>query len=203
MPDDFDILTRGVENLQHLFVSHQFEERLEVDARRQRVDHDRFLRARHLHDAKQRIIGGLSQEFGIDGDDRVFREPGANRGEFRGGGNQIHERSITLLRRRSAESADMSRVLRRIRALHFRNVVSFSPRLSHRSATAGSPDPVNTAVLSVDRSGVADVPGRPSPRRNGKHDDAQREHRQSHEFEHQCIGHSNSPNKPIDLSRND
>src|SRR6266700_1980338 len=66
-----------------------------------------------------------------------------------------------------------------------------------------SPDPVNTSFWEQDRSGVADVPGRPSPRRNGQHDDTQREHRQSYEFEHQSVSHSNSPNKPIDLSGND
>ena len=97
MPDDFDVLARGVEDLQHLLVGHQLEERLEVDALGQRIDHDRFLGARHLHDAEQGIIGRLAQEFGIDGDDRVLGEAGANSGEFRGGGNQIHERSITLL----------------------------------------------------------------------------------------------------------
>ena len=99
VPDDFDILTGGVENLQHLLVGHQCEERLEVDALGQRIDHDRFLRARHLHDAEQRIIGRLTQEFGIDGDDRVLGEAGANGGEFRSGGNQIHEQSMTLLDR--------------------------------------------------------------------------------------------------------
>jgi hypothetical protein len=50
---------------------HQLEERLEVDAFGQRIDHDGFVRARHLHDAEQGIIGRLAQEFGIDGDDRV------------------------------------------------------------------------------------------------------------------------------------
>jgi len=95
----FDILTGGVENLQHLLVGHQLEERLEVDARSQRIDHDRFLRARHLHDAEQRIIGRLAQKFGIDGDDRVFREAGANGGKFQSGGDKFHERSMTLLKR--------------------------------------------------------------------------------------------------------
>ena len=98
MPDDFDILTRGVENLQHFLVGHQFEERLEVDPLGQRIDHDRFLGARHLHDAEQGIISRLAQEFRIDGNDRVPGEAGANRGEFRSGGNQIHEQSITLLK---------------------------------------------------------------------------------------------------------
>ena len=32
-----------------------------------------------------------------------------------------------------------------------------------------------------------------------QHDDTEREHRQSHEFEYQRVKHGNSPNKPIDL----
>ncbi len=98
MPDDFDILTGGVEDLQHFLVGHQRKERREVDAPGQRIDDDRFLRACHLHDAEQRVISRLPQKFGIDGDDRVPGEAGANSGEFRSGGNQIHEQSMTLLR---------------------------------------------------------------------------------------------------------
>ena len=96
VPDDLDVLAGGMKHLQHLLIDHQFEERLQVDALGQRVDHDRFLGARHLHDAEQGIIGRLAQEFGIDGDDRVPGEAGANGCEFRSGGNQIHERSMTL-----------------------------------------------------------------------------------------------------------
>jgi hypothetical protein len=54
-----------------------------------------------------------------------------------------------------------------------------------------------------DLSGVADMPGRTSSRWNGQYDDAKRQHRQSHEFEHQCIKHNKSPTKPIDLSVTD
>jgi len=43
VPDDLDILTGGVENLQHLLIGHQRKERLEVDALGQRVDNDRFV----------------------------------------------------------------------------------------------------------------------------------------------------------------
>ena len=78
MPDDFDVLAGGVEHLQHALVRHQFEERLEVDAGRQRVDHHGLVGARHLRHAQQRIIGGLAQEFGVDGDEGVAA-PGARR----------------------------------------------------------------------------------------------------------------------------
>ena len=43
VPDDFDVLPRGVKDLHHLLVRHQREERREIDARRQRVDHDGLL----------------------------------------------------------------------------------------------------------------------------------------------------------------
>ena len=45
---------------------------------------------------------------------------------------------------------------------------------------------------------VADAPGGPPLRRNRKHDDAEPEYRQSHEFEYQRV-HGNSPYKPLDL----
>ena len=96
VPDDLDVLAGGVEHLQHLLIAHQVEERLEVDAGGQRVDHDGLVGARHLHHAEQGVVGRLPQELGVDGDDRVFGEPGAGGGEVGGGGNQIHEQSITL-----------------------------------------------------------------------------------------------------------
>jgi hypothetical protein len=99
VPDNLDILARGVKDLEHLFVSHQREEGLEVDAFRERIDHRGFFRARHLHHAQQRVIGGLAKEFSVDGDDPVFGEAITKGGEFRSSGNQIHERSMTLSRR--------------------------------------------------------------------------------------------------------
>ena len=108
VPDDFDVLPGGMKHLEHLVIGHQLEKRLEVDARRQRIDHHRLIGAGHLHHAQQRVIGGLPQEFGIDRDDRKRGEAGAGGGELLGGGDEIHGLSITLGRRRSAESAVMS-----------------------------------------------------------------------------------------------
>ncbi len=96
VPDYFDILARGMKDLQHLFVGHQFKEGFEVDAFGERIDDGRFVRTRHLHHAQQWVVGGLAEEFGIDGDDRVFGEAVAEGGEIRRSGNQIHERSMTL-----------------------------------------------------------------------------------------------------------
>ena len=81
--DDLDVLAGGVEDLQHLLVRHQREERLEIDALGERIDHDRFVGARHLHHAEQGIIGGFPQELGVDGDDRVPGEAVAGGREFR------------------------------------------------------------------------------------------------------------------------
>jgi hypothetical protein len=47
-------------------------------------------------------------------------------------------------------------------------------------------------ISKRDRSVVADAPGRPPLRRNGKHDETQRKHLQSHEFEYQRV-HGNPP----------
>ena len=117
VPDDLDVLPGGVEHLHHLLVRHQLEERREVDARRQRVDHDGFVGAGHLGDAEQRIVGGLAQELGVDGHEGIARQPLAGVGQVLGRGNEFHQRlSIgvgaprchpskagTRLRRRSAQ----------------------------------------------------------------------------------------------------
>ena len=96
VPDDLDVLPGGMKHLQDLLVGHQLEEGFQVDAGRQRVDHDGLVRARHLHDAEQGVVGRLPQEFGVDGDDGVGGEAAAGGRQFRSGGNQIHEQSITL-----------------------------------------------------------------------------------------------------------
>ena len=95
VPDDLDVLAGGVKHLQHGLIAHQVEERLEVDAFGQRVDNDRFLRARHLHDAKQGVVGRFPQELGIYRDDGVFCEPGAGRRQLGSGSDQIHVQSMT------------------------------------------------------------------------------------------------------------
>jgi hypothetical protein len=82
VPDDLDVLARRMEHLQHPLVGHQREERLEIDSGGQRVDHDGLLRACELGYAEQGIIGGLPQELGIDGHERMTREAFA-------GGRQI------------------------------------------------------------------------------------------------------------------
>jgi hypothetical protein len=84
------VLARGMEDLHHLLVGQQFEERLKVDIRGQRVHHHGLVRARHLRDAEQRVIGGFAQELGIDGDEGMPRHVGADPGEFRGGGDRLH-----------------------------------------------------------------------------------------------------------------
>ena len=90
VPDDFDVLPRGVKDLHDLFVRHQREERREIDVRRQRVDHHGLVGRGHLRHAKQRIIGGLAQEFGVDGDEGVGRHAPAHGGEFGRRRDRLH-----------------------------------------------------------------------------------------------------------------
>src|ERR1700752_2338924 len=101
-----------MEYLQHLLIGHQLEKRLQIDAGGQRVDDDSLLGACHLEHAEQGIIGGFPQKLGVHGDDRMSGEAVAGGCELRGGANHVHKL------RRSAESADLSRVSGRIRALH-------------------------------------------------------------------------------------
>ncbi len=66
MEDDFDVLTRRMEDLQHIRIGHQLEEGCEIDALRQRIDKDLRRRARHLYQAELRPECRLAQEFGVD-----------------------------------------------------------------------------------------------------------------------------------------
>ena len=90
VPDDFDVLPGGVEHLEHVLVRHQLEERLEVDARRQRIDHHGLVARRQLRHAEQRVVGGLAEELGVDGDEGVARQPFAGGGQFLRRGDQVH-----------------------------------------------------------------------------------------------------------------
>ena len=94
VPDDLDVLPGGVKDLQHVRVRHQREEGREVDAVGERIDDDSLVGAGHLNNAEQGVIGGLAQEFGIDGDDPVFGQAVTGGGELVSGRNQVHERSI-------------------------------------------------------------------------------------------------------------
>src|SRR5260370_36107081 len=87
----------------------------------------------------------------------------------------------------------MSRVLGRIRPLHFRLMAAYR-RDSEPPAARWRRSSLSTLGWKSDRSVVADVAGRRPPRGNGQHDDAEREHRKSHEFEYQRV-HGKSPNE--------
>ena len=54
---------------------------LQVDALGERVDHDRFVGRSPSAPRRAGVIGGLAQEFGVDGDDRMLGERGASRRE--------------------------------------------------------------------------------------------------------------------------
>src|SRR6202030_3831831 len=63
----------------------------------ERVDDHRLVRPRHLHDAELGPEGRLAQEFGVDGDEGMAREPFANGGKFGVGSYEIHDGFIAEL----------------------------------------------------------------------------------------------------------
>ena len=73
LQEDFQILPRRMEDLEHVRVAHQVEEGLQVQALGQRIDHRLDPRRRRLDQAQLRPIGGLAHEFGVDGDERLRR----------------------------------------------------------------------------------------------------------------------------------
>ena len=86
--DDFKVLPAGVEDLQHVLVfDHQLEDRGQIDVRL-RVDRRRFLAARDLQQAQDRPVGVLAHELGVDGDERLLREPVDQLCEFVGVGDE-------------------------------------------------------------------------------------------------------------------
>ena len=93
VPADFDVLARRVKDLDHGRIGHQRKEGSEIDARRERIDHERLLGARQLRDAELRVIGRFAQELGIDRHERVTGEAFAGIGEFRSGGDRLHYRN--------------------------------------------------------------------------------------------------------------
>jgi hypothetical protein len=82
MPHNLNVLARGMKDLHHFFVGHELEERREVDARRQCVDDHGLVCRGHLRHAQKRIIGGLAEEFGIDGDEGQRGHTPADGGEL-------------------------------------------------------------------------------------------------------------------------
>ena len=100
VPDDFDVLPRGVEHLEHLLVRHQLEERREIDALR--PAHRSPPPRRRSPSARRTASGNrwFAQELGVDRDERVLRQPRAGRGQFLGGCDQ----SFAIAQRTSRQS---------------------------------------------------------------------------------------------------
>ena len=87
VPDDFNVLARGVKDFHDALVRHQGEEGREVEAGRERIDHHRFVGARHLRDAELRVIGRFPQELGVDGHEGMPRQALASFRQFLGRGD--------------------------------------------------------------------------------------------------------------------
>ena len=94
VPDDLQILPRGVKHLHHALVGHQSEEGLEGDAGVQGIDQRLVLGAGELDEAQPRPVGLLAYEFRVDGHEVVLAEPLAELGELVGGGDQAHGRGL-------------------------------------------------------------------------------------------------------------
>ena len=95
--EDFQILTRRVQNLEHARQVEKLDHRLERDALGQRIDGGAdAVGAGDLHQAELWPIGALAHEFGIDADERLFGEPGTQFGKCRGLGNQFHVYALNM-----------------------------------------------------------------------------------------------------------
>ena len=79
MMNDFNVLARGMKDLEHPLIGHQVEERREVEAGREAVDENLGAVRRHLDQAELRPEGLLAHELGIDrhkgGTRRAGRKP--------------------------------------------------------------------------------------------------------------------------------
>jgi hypothetical protein len=106
IPDDLQVLPGGMEDLDHVPVSHERHERVEAQALGQGVDEAGIgrIRTRHLDQTELGVIGGLAQEFRIDRDERMLAEAAADGRQGVGGGDQVHKAFITHPRK-ARESA--------------------------------------------------------------------------------------------------
>ena len=90
MMNDFNVLARGMEDLQHPLVDHQVEEGLEVEAGREAVDQHLGAVRRHLDEAEPRPEGLLAHELGVDRHKGSSAKPCASFGQFVGTGDKLH-----------------------------------------------------------------------------------------------------------------
>src|SRR3546814_6003100 len=80
--DDLDILTAGVEDLEHRFiVDEEVEQRFQVDAGRHRVDRSGMVAVGDLDQAQFGPEGVFAHEFGIDRDEIAVLDEVAEFGE--------------------------------------------------------------------------------------------------------------------------
>jgi hypothetical protein len=69
MEYDFDILPRGMENLDDFLVGHQAEERCEVETGRKRIHQCGVIRRSHLDKAQFRPESRFTDELRVDSDE--------------------------------------------------------------------------------------------------------------------------------------
>ena len=93
LPEDFKILTRGVEDFEDVRIFKESEERGEIKLffGRERIDrHGLLVRPRHLNKAELRVVGSVAEKFRIDGDKRSVFDGFAESLQGGIGGNQGH-----------------------------------------------------------------------------------------------------------------
>src|SRR5262245_8989282 len=93
VPDDLQVLARGMEDLHHALVGHQLEEGRKIDARGERVDDSLLAGSRKLNDAQLGPERLLANELGVDSDKTVLAETTAEVAQLRGRCDETHGRA--------------------------------------------------------------------------------------------------------------
>ena len=101
--EDLDVLTGGVEDLEHGLVAQDVEKRIELQVLGQGIDTGLGAIGRgHLDEAKLGPVGRLAHELGVHGDKGLAFQGLAEFRQFGGGRNRLHRVAIAP---RGAESA--------------------------------------------------------------------------------------------------
>ncbi len=106
IPDDFQVLPGGMEDLDDVGVGHQLEKRREVQPFRDGVDGGGVIVAGDLDDADFWPKGRFAEKFRIDGDEGVFGKGLANGGQSAGIRDEAHEIFLIQARRGARASSD-------------------------------------------------------------------------------------------------
>ncbi len=90
MPDDFDVLARGVEDLDDVTIDHQLEEGCQIDIVGEAVNQRDLFGAGDLDEAELRPVSGLAHEFRVDRNEGFFGKAIAQGGKRLSRGDPVH-----------------------------------------------------------------------------------------------------------------